>query len=183
MANNCPECGREVQVTAKLCVDCGFHFEQGVKISRGRLDETPPSESVPSEDKSAESIGENRPAEINPYAPPDSSLKEKGLARVVAESDLPKLRRIAGGAIPILISFLLLPCVCFPLSTLLLPLSVYRLLQWWQLYQEFENLRSPNSLSPHVELELQFQWAFWQYIVSILLGITWLAFFVFIQLQ
>lgn len=183
MADNCPECGTEVQAGAKLCIDCGFHFERGEKISRGRLHKTPPIESDERSDIVTTHGAGNEQVGTNPYAPPETGQEETRLAWEITEADLPKLRRVAGGAIPIFISVCMLPCICFPLSTLMLPLSTYRLLQWWQLYQQFENLRTPNSLSPEVELELQFQKAFWQYVVSILLGIAWLVFFVVAQLQ
>lgn len=183
MADNCSECGAEEQAGAKLCIDCGFHFERGERISRGRLHETPTFESDSGSDIVAVQGAASDQAETNPYAPPETDQEETRLAWEITEADLPKFRKVAGGAIPIFISVCMLPCICFPLSTLMLPLSTYRLLQWWQLYQQFENLRRPNSLSPEVELELQFQKAFWQYVVSILLGIAWLVIFVVAQLQ
>jgi hypothetical protein len=173
-----------VQVDAKLCIDCGFHFELGEKITRGQLDSAGDNQAVVQADVPAEPPWAAFQAtdRLNPYAPSAADTDDTKLAWELSDEDLPKVSKVATSAIPIWISLCLTPCICFPLPALMLPMNIYRLLQWWQLYQKFENLRKPNSLSPHVELELEFQQAFLRYVVSILLGVIWIAIFAGVQL-
>jgi hypothetical protein len=67
------------------------------------------------------------------------------------------------------------PVVGLPLFILMLPWYSYRLYCWYQLNDEFSELRYPNSLSPHGLLAANFQSAKWRLIVGVVFGVIYWA--------
>jgi hypothetical protein len=146
---HCPQCGRPLPTNAVLCVDCGFHRKLGLQLAR--VDDADPAPAVERSDDS------------NPYASPQAAetdsphrsgrkpvfdLTEFGASQADAVA-------AAGEAIPLVGLFAF--CLCPPVWFVLLPWSAYRLFNWYQLNARFEELRYPNSFSPHVEIALRFQ--------------------------
>jgi hypothetical protein len=144
----CPSCGSFLASHAVLCVGCGFHLAKGVHLATvaeeaGRRASSSPS--VPTCDS-------------NPYASPmeadnglmplESELTPEAVK--TAEAIVAEARQTA-----IVVALCLFTCNLAPLFVL--PWYAWRLRQWHALNNRFQELREPNSFSPHAELAVNFQ--------------------------
>lgn len=143
-----------------LCVECGYH----TKLQRHL------ATSVEKEPSPAHSVDEN------PYASPQvDEARAKSAGQKQGEGTLPAavVKQVeavirAAGTVP---AALFLVCVCVPLWFAILPWYAYQLWSWFQLQDMYEELRIPNSFSPHAQLALNFQDSRRQLISGVVVGL------------
>lgn len=140
---HCPSCAAVLSPGAILCVSCGYHLKLGTKLQTTH-GELPP------------------PMSHNPYAsPPEAPSQIREMKKGLPEFDLTEgvikeAENIVSDANYVWVAALLALCFCQPIGPFLLPLYAYRLYQWKQLRNTFEELRYPNAFSPNGKLAGEF---------------------------
>lgn len=164
----CPECGHSLGPEDQLCVECGFHLGLAKQLRRATVEST--ELQLGDRDLADAATGTapaNTPSE-NPFSVP--MTPPELIRQQMQQQDADQVRAIVDGALPFYMTAILAVCFCLPVLPLLIPLYSVRIMRWWSMRRQFENLSNPNSLSPFVDLELRFQSAGWQYAFSILVG-------------
>ncbi|MEQ8787630.1 MAG: hypothetical protein RIC55_15105 [Pirellulaceae bacterium] len=162
----CPSCGGALPAEAVLCVVCGFHLKLGHHLAT--TEDAPPLENA-------------LPAvNDNPYASPTAptSLESddcgKPLAFDLTEEGARRAESVAVAAESLTLGGITALCCCSPLWLIALPWCAYQYLQWRSLHAQFEELRRPNSFSPHGAVAVRFQAARMQLLAGIIIGlIAW----------
>lgn len=134
---NCPSCGAAMADGAVLCVQCGYHLKLGRKLETSAA---------------AASSGVTT---IDPPVPrrPIKKIPEFDLtAGAIKEAE-----GLVSDAQYVWVAGLLALCFCQPIGPLLAPLYAYRLYQWRNLRNTFEELRYPNAFSPNGKLAAEFE--------------------------
>lgn len=160
--DRCPSCGASIDQDAVLCVACGYHLKLGQRLQTEH-GEPPP---LPSR---------------NPYASPREEASEtrevkKGLPEFdLTEGAVKEAENIVSDAKFVWVAGLLTLCFCQPLGPFLLPLYAYRLYQWNQLRNTFEELRYPNAFSPNGKLGGDFEEAIVWLKIGLWIGVFFTA--------
>jgi hypothetical protein len=164
-ANACPSCGKALPPRAVLCVACGYHLKLGHHMAMTEEDQPPPTESD------------------NPYASPASlemtAATPRGAPLVsdLTQYGAERAESVANAAESLTLTAIIALCICSPLWLVVLPWSAYQYSQWLQLNACFEELRRPNSLSPHGAVAVRFHAARRQLLAGIILGaMAWIIF-------
>ncbi len=141
--DRCPSCGALIGQEAVLCVACGYHRKLGQRLQTEH--------------------GEPPRVSRNLYASPREEASEirevkKGLPEFdLTNGAIKEAENIVSDASYVWVAGLLALCFCQPLGPFLLPLYAYRLYQWKQLRNTFEELRYPNAFSPNGKLAGEFE--------------------------
>lgn len=161
----CPSCGTVLKDGAVLCVACGYHLKLGRKL------ETEHGASLP------------KPSS-NPYAAPSIEATEadppkKGLPKFdLTERAVKEVEGLVSDAKFVWVAALTTFCCCQLVGPLMFPWYGFRLWRWKKLREQFEELRNPNSFSPHGKLAGDFEEAWLWLVIGMGIGIfyTVLAF-------
>jgi hypothetical protein len=132
-ADKCPSCGAPLSADAVLCVDCGFDRRTGIHIATAIDDDGASAEVTAARRRSGDSF--------DPLAD---------------NADTALAGRIARDSSAMLALCVLTICFLQILTPFLAVWSLVRLVQWYGLRDRCEELREPNSLSPHYEVAMKF---------------------------
>lgn len=149
---------------AVLCVACGYHLKLGHHLATATGPEPEQHQAADDNPYASPQGAQNyRPRQPNGKAVFD--LTEYGAKRakaIVADADM-------------WLAVWVLSCICGPVWLFLFPWYLYRLYSWYDLHTTFEELRFPNSLSPHGDLAVKFNSAYWRLMTGVVIGaIFWL---------
>lgn len=140
----CPSCRETLADNAVLCIACGYHLGLGKRLAT-----------------EVEPVAEVR-LESNPYVAPAMEAERSrptGNSNAVLDLDDSAARHakaIADDA-AYAITAPLVGIICAPIALIALPWFGYRLIMWHSLFNKYEELRHPNSFSPHAEVATRFR--------------------------
>jgi hypothetical protein len=149
MPELCPHCSSPLPANAVLCVQCGFHLPSGTILATqfDRPAETPPAPIV----------------DPNPYAAPaiEAAPPRPGLGGKAVFDLTEHAARRAKGVVQdadnvYIIVLLATACLCGVLWLVMFPWYSLRLIQWYSLNSQYEELRHPNAFSPYAEITARF---------------------------
>ncbi|MEM7558440.1 MAG: hypothetical protein AAF394_04900 [Planctomycetota bacterium] len=173
----CVKCGRELPRNAVLCIACGFHLEKGITLTPAKIAPANPFADSEVQEESDEEVDDSSESGLsnesgkpdNPYAPIHEGQQEEFIT--LDEKSAVLARRIVESAIPIYLSVLMMLCFMLPVLPVLFPYYLMRSVQWWHYHRTYPQLRSPNSLSPYAEIEVEFFSAGMKHIVAATCGL------------
>lgn len=140
---SCPSCGKLLAPNAVLCVDCGYHLQQGVHLGVSN------STGVEQPDRSDDG---------NPYQPPSdlvSALELDADLQELTPAAIRKAEAIAADGESVYLVLVGILC-CGVLPAIAAPWYAYRLYSWYGMFRRYRDLRYPNSLSPNGALAVRF---------------------------
>jgi hypothetical protein len=132
-----------------LCIECGYHLPSGTFLAT-EIERSPATEGRLSE------------PELNPYAAPsmEAAPVRRGLGSATVLDLTPtgarRAKAVVQDADNVYLAILLATCICGIAWLFMFPWFGFRLLQWYQLNSQFEELRHPNAFSPHAEFTSRF---------------------------
>jgi hypothetical protein len=148
MPDLCPNCSSPLPPNAVLCVQCGYHLPSGTILAthvERPAAEIPPAPTV----------------DANPYAAPAIEAGAPRLPRGgKAVFDLTphaakRVQAVVQDADSVYIAIIAL-CLCIFAWFVMFPWYALRLIQWYRLNSQFEELRHPNAFSPYAEITAKF---------------------------